>query len=278
MRRRYLKPAFAWVFAHLQRFMLLLVLPLSFLPIDGAQAGTVVHVIETWPSGEHITLGKHQNFYLRLRYETDKPVHIWARPYLNGKPVEAGSNPSQMYSGKGETFGWFFFHAPGGMVDEVRITAGDGRISNTPIVAVWRGDIVGGSEVLGAQTQPAWIDEMSARAKAAQDEAYRTQMQEPLSRSDTALVTGFLWGVLAAGLLGFVLPAWGVWRWHGAWRMAAVVPAAIMTFVVLRIVVDGLRDPTSHNLFPFEILMTGSLSVGMMVMLYLAHKLFGEKH
>ena len=52
------------------------VLPLSFMPIDGAQAGTVVHVIETWPSGEHITLGKHQNFYLRLRYETDKPVHM----------------------------------------------------------------------------------------------------------------------------------------------------------------------------------------------------------
>ena len=58
---------------------------------------------------------------------------------------------------------------------------GDGRISNIPIVAVWRGDIVGGSEVLGAQTQPAWIDEMSARAKAAQDEAYRARMQEPLA-------------------------------------------------------------------------------------------------
>ncbi|MGE3977920.1 MAG: hypothetical protein AB7F94_10075, partial [Nitrospira sp.] len=137
---------------------------------------------------------------------------------------------------------------------------------------------VGGSEAPGAQIQPAWIDEMSARAKAAQDEAYRARMQEPLSRSDTALVTGFLWGVLAAGLLGFVLPAWGVWRWHGAWRMAAAVPAAIMAFVVLRIVVDGLRDPTSHNLFPFEILITGSLSAGIMAVLFLAHKVFGEKH
>lgn len=136
MRCRHLKHAIAWVFAHLQRVMLLLLLSLPFMPIDDVRAGTVVHVIETWPSGEHITLGKHQNFYLRLRYETDKPVHIWARPYFNGKPVEAGSNPSQMYSGKGETFGWFFFHAPGDMVDEVRITAGDGSISNTPIVAV----------------------------------------------------------------------------------------------------------------------------------------------
>jgi len=238
----------------------------------------MVRVIETWPPGEHVTLRRNQHFYLRLAYETDKPVHIWARPYLNGKPANAGSNPSQQYSGKGETFGWFFFHAPGDMVDEVRITAGDGHISNTPIVAVWRGFVVGGSETPDAQAEPIWIAEMSARAKAAQDEAYRAGMQEPLSRFDTALVTGFLWGILAAGLLGFVLPARGIWRWHGAWRIAAAVPATIMAFVVLRIVFDGLRDPTSHNLFPFEILVAGSLSIGIMAMLYLAHRFFSGRH
>ncbi len=131
--------------------------------------------------------------------------------------------------------------------------------------------------MVSAQTQPTWIDEMSVRVKAAQDEAYRSRMQEPVSRSDTALITGFLWGVLASGLLGFGLPAWGIWRWHGGWRMAAVVPAAMMAFVIIRIVVDGLRDSTSHNLFPFEILTTGLLSVGMMAMLYLTHKLFSGR-
>lgn len=277
MRSQYLKPGFALFFAQLQPYVLLLVLLLSLLPIDGVRAGTVVRVIETWPPGDHVMLRKNQSFYLRLAYETDNPVGIWARPYFNGKPVNVGSNPSQRYSGKGETFGWFFFMRPGDVVDEVRITAGDGGNSNTPIVAVWRGDVVGGHEVGGAPTQPAWIAEMSARAEAVRDEAYRAQMQEPLSRSDTALVTGFLWGVLAAGLLGFVLPARGIWRWHGAWRIAATVPAAIMAFVVIRIVIDGLRDPTSHNLFPFEILTAGLLSVGMMAMLYLAKKLFGEK-
>ncbi|MDC8448852.1 MAG: hypothetical protein LV473_10880 [Nitrospira sp.] len=276
MLSRHLKSAIVWVFAHLQRVVLLLVL--SFLPSDGARAGTVVRVIETWPTGDHITLGRNQNFYLRLAYETDNPIGIWARPYFNGKPVNAGSNPSQVYSGKGETFGWFFFMRPGDVVDEIRITAGDGSISNTPVLAVWRGYVVGSSEVVGVQTQPTWIDEMSMRAKAAQDEAYRSRMQEPLSLSDTALVTGFLWGVLASGLLGFGLPAWGVWRWHGAWRMAALVPAAMMAFVIIRIVVDGLRDSTSHNLFPFEILTAGLLSLGMMAMLYLAHKLFSGRH
>lgn len=278
MRCRHQKPAFAWVFAHLQRVMFLLVLPLSCLPIDSAQADTVVRIVDTWPSGEHITLGRNQNFYLRLAYETDKPVHIWANPYFNGKRTNAGSNPSPTYSGKGETYGWFFFHAPGDMVDEIRITAGDGRISNTPVVAVWRGYVVGGNEAPDAQTQPAWIDEMNARAKAAEDVAHRARRQESVSASDRAFMTGFLLAILASGLLGFVLPAWGVWRWHGAWRMAAAVPTAIMAFVVLRIVVDGLRDPTSHNLFPFEILMTGLISVGIMAVLFLAHKLFGGQH
>jgi hypothetical protein len=29
-------------------------------------------------------------------------------------------------------------------------------------------------------------------------------------------------------------------------------------FVVLRIAIDVARDPTSHNLWPFEVLMTGA--------------------
>jgi hypothetical protein len=278
MRCRYLKPAVVLVFAHLQRLMLLLVLPLSCLAIDGAQAETVVRVVETWPPGNYVTLGRNEYFYLRLAYETDKPIHIWARPYINGKQVNAGTNTSPSYSGTGETFAWFFFDSKGGAVDEVRIMAGDGGTSNTSVVAVWRGDIVRDSEAGERQPQPAWIAEMSARAKAAQDETYRARMREPVSASDTALVTGFVLVAFATGLLGFVLPGWAVWRWHGAWRMAAAGPAAMMAFVILRIVIDGFRDPTSHNLLPFEILLAGSASTVMMIVLYLAHKFLVGRH
>lgn len=59
-------------------------------------------------------------------------------------------------------------------------------------------------------------------------------------------------------------------------EMAAAVPAAMMAFIVLRIVVDGFRDPTSHNLFPFEILLAGSASTAMTV-LYFVHKFFGAR-
>ena len=278
MRCRHLKPASAWVFAHLLRFMLLFVLPLSFLPIDCVRADTVVRVVETWPPGNYVTLGRNEYFYLRLAYETDKPAHIWAHPYFNGKPANAGSNTSPSYSGTGETFGWFFFDSKGGAVDEVRIEAGDGSVSNTSVVAVWRGDIVRDSEASERQPQPAWIAEMRARVKAAEDEAYRAPKPEPVSRSETALVGGFVLVALASGLFGLFMPAWAVWRWHGTWRMAAAVPAVMMAFVVLRIVVDGLRDPTSHNLLPFEILLAGSASTVVMTVLYLAHKFFGGRH
>jgi hypothetical protein len=278
MRCRHLKPASVLIFAHLLWFMLLLVLPLSFLPIDCAQAGTVVRIVETWPPGNHVTLGKNQKFYIRLAYETDKPISIWARPYFKGKPANVGSNTSLSYSGTGETFGWFFFMHPMDVVDEVQIMAGDGSDAHTAVVAVWRGYVLGDNKVTGATAEPAWVAEMTARFKAAQDEDYRARMREPVSRADRALVSGFVLAALACGLFGLIMPAWAVWRWYGVWRMAAALPAAMMAFIVLRIMVDVLRDPTSHNLLPFELLYMGAISVGMMAVFSLAHKFLGGRH
>lgn len=64
-----------------------------------------------------------------------------------------------------------------------------------------------------------------------------------------------------------------MWRWHGGWRIAAAVPAALMAFVVLRILLGTSFDPTSHNLWPFEILLSGALSVVVMIAVAGARKL-----
>jgi len=80
--------------------------------------------------------------------------------------------------------------------------------------------------------------------------------------------------MLAIGVIGFAAPAWGIWHWRGGWRVAAAIPAAIMAFVVLRIVWDGFLDPTSHNLWPFEILMAGAGSAIFMAFLHGLRKLF----
>ena len=239
-----------------------------------ARADTTVRVVETFPAGDEVVLGRNQNFYLRLAYATDKPVHIWARPYFQGREVDAGSNPSGTYNGSGETFGWFFLMQPGEEVDEVRIKAGDGSTRNTPVIAIWRGHIKGGGADVTA-AEPGWVGEMKARTKAEQDRAMREQMNKPSSAGDVVLFGGFMLAMLGVGLLAFAAPAWGLWRWRGGWRIAAAVPAAMMAFVVLRIVIGGATDPTSHNLWPFEVLQAGALSVVVMLALLAARKFSG---
>jgi hypothetical protein len=246
-----------------------------FAPMDIARAGTTVSVLETWPSGENVVLGRNQNFYVRLAYDTDKPIHIWARPFFNGKEVNAGTNPSLIYSGTGETFGWFFFMQPGDEVDEIRVTAGDGSIANTPVVATWHGHLKAGSDAAGAPAPPAWVAEMSARVKASQDKDYQERMRKPVSAGDTLLFSGFMLMMLVLGLLGIFLPALGVRRWRGGWRIAAAVPGVMMAFVLMRIIFGVILDPTSHNLWPFEVLMAGAVSAVLMAVLMLARKLSG---
>lgn len=255
--------------------MAVVVLGAAWFALFGiAHAGTTVRVLETHPPGDHVTLGRNQSFYLRLAYATAQPAGIWVRPYFQGQPVKAGSNPSETHSGSGETFGWFFFMQPGDEVDEIRITAGDGRTGNTTLAATWRGHVVAGSDAV-AGAEPAWVVDMRERAKAAQQQAYEARMNAPLGAGDLALFGGFMLAMLGIGLLGFAVPAWGIWRWRGGWRIAAAVPAVMLAFVVLRILVGVARDPTSHNLWPFEILQVGALGVVVMGALSLARKLTG---
>lgn len=244
-------------------WMLLALLIAGFGPAGPVHARTTVRVVETWPAGDEVVLGRNQSFHLRLAYTAGAPVRIWANPYFHGEPVAAGSNPSRRYpAGSGEALGWFFFMEPGLQVDEVRISAGDGGIGTTPVVAVWRGRVVaGGAESTAAE--PGWIGEMKRRDAAAREQA-RAAMRRQTGAGGSLLFGGFMLGMLALGTLGVVLPAWALWRWRGGWRLAAAVPAAMMGFVVLRILSGTLVDPTSHNLWPFEILQAGVLSVVVM--------------
>jgi len=259
--------------------ILFLVLGIWLGAATGAHAATTVQVVSTDPPGDVVTLGSNQNFYLRLHYQTDQPVQIWARPYFRGKAVNAGSNPSRVYpTGGGEALGWFFLFEPGTQVDEVRITAGDGSSAGTPVVAAYPVQITGGDQPTAAQGKPDWVTRLNALDVAAQKADYERRMNAPVSSGDRILFSGFMLGMLAIGVLGFAAPIWGLWRWRGGWRIAAAVPAALMAFVVLRLLVGVSIDPSSHNLWPFEILLTGALSVAIMIAAVAARKLTGANH
>ena len=245
---------------------------LSFADPGPVRAAATVEVLETYPAGEEVTLGRNETFYLRLGYDSDQSIGIWARPYFRGQPANAGNNGSYRYSGKGEALGWFFFSDNHGEVDEIRITAGDGSIAGTPVVLTYPVHVMASEHPVDTEVPPDWV----ARLKAADAERQRAAQQayanRPVSPFSSLLVSLLMIGVLVLGVGGFLLPVRALLRWRGGWRVAAAVPAALMGFVVVRLVVGVSRDPTSHNLWPFEILMVGLLSTVIMVLLKLARR------
>jgi hypothetical protein len=119
---------------------------------------------------------------------------------------------------------------------------------------------------------PAWVTDALVMEKARYEENARRRAAEPVSGGDLALFSGFM---LVAGVLllaGILVPLWSVWKWRGGWRIAAAIPAAVMAFVLLRILVDTARDPTSHNLWPFEILIFGTITLACIGALNVARK------
>ena len=248
---------------------------LALAHIGPLQAAATVEVLETYPAGEEVTLGRNGTFYLRLSYDSDHPIGIWARPYFRGQPANAGNNGSYSYSGKGEALGWFFFSDNHGEVDEIRITAGDGSIAGTPVVLTYPVHVMASEHQVDAEVAPDWVASLKAADAERQRLAHQAYANRPVSPFASLLVSLLMIGVLVLGGCGFVLPVRALLRWRGGWRMAAAVPAALMGLVVVRLIVGVSRDPTSHNLWPFEILMVGLLSTVIMVLLTLARRASG---
>ncbi len=254
----------------------LLLLLFGLACAGAAGAAATVRVVETWPAGDPVTLPRGRDFFLRIAYSSDEPVRIWATPYFRGKPANAGHSPSPRYVGQGEMLGWFFLMQPGAEVDEIRITAGDGGTRSTPVVAVHRVRVVGGGEPSAGDTPPAWVAELGERARLAQrQQAESAQRDAPAGAGDAALFAGFAVAVVVLGLLGIVAPLWALRRWEGGWRIAAAIPAIMLGFVVLRIVVGVMLDPRSHNLWPFELLFAGATSAGAVGLLRILRALSG---
>jgi len=247
---------------------------LSLAPLPAAHADSSARIIETQPS-PNATLGRNESFYVRIEYATDEPISLWARPYRDGKAVaEAMFNASAKYTGSGEALGWFALTEPGD-VDEVRIIAGGGQryrdweIARQSVQLTW----TAGSRSVGPSAP--WVDELKAAAEVRQREEAQQRASEPVSAGEVVFFYGFMLVVLALVLAGIGVPLWSVWKWRGGWRIAAAVPAAVVGFVVLRILIDTARDPTSHNLWPFEILIFGTVALVIIGVLKLARRLLG---
>ena len=239
-----------------------------------AHADSRARILDMHP-GVSATLSPGDPFYVRIEYATDESINLWARPYLSGRPFKkAMSNASARYMGGGEALGWFALTEAGG-IDEVRIIAGGGKpyreweLTRMPLQLRWTTANAATAPV------PAWVEELKAVDSVRMREAAARAASEPASAAEITLFNGFMLLMLALAIAGVLVPLWSVWRWQGGWRIAAAVPAVVMAFVVLRIIVDTARDPTSHNLWPFEIVMFGGVSLAIIAVLKMARRLRG---
>lgn len=261
----------------LRFFALLLALSFVLCAPRQAEAAATVRVVETWPDGDSVVLPRNRNFHLRLAYTSDEPVGIWIEAYFRGERVHAGSSPSPRYSGSGETIAWFFLSGPDVEVDEIRIKAGDGGVNTTPVVTTHRVHVVSSGMASSSDAPPAWVTQLGERSRAAMKEQADAAADAPMSVVDMLLFAGLMLALPSAPFLGFLAPILAYRRWRGGWRIAAAVPGMMMTFVVLRIAVGVAIDRTSHNLWPFETLMAGAVSVGAIALLVVLRKFTGAE-
>jgi hypothetical protein len=238
-----------------------------------ASADSRADIDNTHPSST-AHLATNETFYVRISFTTEEPLSLWARPFRNGVEVTtAMSNPSLRHEGSGEALGWFALTEPGD-VDEVRIRAGGGKpyreweLASMPVQLEWTR---GGR----ARPLPEWVRELQAIETARMNEDAKRRANEPTSSGDVAIFSGFMLFMLALGIGGVIVPVWAARKWQGGWRIAALAPVAVLGFVILRIVIDTARDPTSHNLWPFEIIMFGAGALGAIAVLKLLRRITG---
>jgi hypothetical protein len=253
------------------RFVLALALTFA---AASAHAEVRARIAATDPPAE-ATLGRDQQFFVRIQFDADEPVGLWTHAYFGGKRIEKGwkSNASAKWSGSGHALGWISFDKPV-EVDEIRIVAGGGKPYREREVASYPVKLRWGEGPAAAASAP-WVPELQRATAAAWEAERRAAAAKPPNAAD--LILGL---VIPPALVALVLaclgaPVWALWKWRGWWRLAGVVPFAAMAFVVGRIVLDTARDPTSHNLWPLEIVYSGAAGLALILVLALVRRFTG---
>ncbi len=246
-----------------------LLFALLWLLPTAVQAAPSVTVIESWPAQTQAVLTVEQHFWVRLKYESPSPLRIYVRPYLAGTYADAISHAATLLpAGSGETLGWFAMREPG-MVDEYRVSYAEQdsgqdhhQVISVPVRLTWMAGTVKPAQ------EPEWIPRLRARM----DELHRIEMA---NMPETAWYWTVIGVVVLFGVpIAAVAASWRAFRhWGGAWRFLGGAPLLLLAFWVLVLIASWAVDPTSHNLFPFEILIWAAGSLAWLALLWVVRKL-----
>ena len=71
----------------------------------------------------------------------------------------------------------------------------------------------------------------------------------------------------------FIASLHATYRWHGVWRKLAALPlVAVAAYFAIVLIPAWMKDPTSHNLFPFELGIYLSPTIPFMAIVFWRHR------
>jgi hypothetical protein len=87
----------------------------------------------------------------------------------------------------------------------------------------------------------------------------------------------FMLRVLALFLAYLSCQIWALAGWAGNWRLGALLPALAMAAIISRFVIDVNYNPTSHNLWPFEVIIWSIVCLGILGIIFIARKIMQKR-
>jgi hypothetical protein len=89
------------------------------------------------------------------------------------------------------------------------------------------------------------------------------------------MIFGSLLGFVALGIIAaaFYLPFYLYRKWEGRWKFVALLPLAFALGDLLFIVVGISIDPTSHNLWPLELIMASVFGIASLGVVFVIRKI-----
>ncbi len=224
----------------------------------------VVSVLNTHPAPDANLTGR-DSFYLQYRIETPEKVRVGIEAYSRGAKLAVGNSGQNHFEPGTHTGAAFLFVSQKEpvQVDEIRLP-------------IWR-------ESTHWQQPPDWVASVpvallhlpsSPRSQAPlpdwvnawnKDREMRRQAAVQAAQANAAASESWVENLLLRGFLiviifvlplaALALPIWAAWTWERPFRTHALIACAIFVVKVGTVMFDVARDPTSHNLWPLEMMM-----------------------
>jgi 4-amino-4-deoxy-L-arabinose transferase-like glycosyltransferase len=219
-----------------------------------------VQVLEGDP-GSPATLGHWEIFYLRIAYETDRPVRIRADAYSGAKRITEMTGGSPRYEpGKGEAMFWFAFTRQQ-KVDRVVVLLAEDRTGKPIAQAEYPVDLTWTGQKAGSERPRAeWVTRLRAEADSRIKAEFKAQTDEPAPWWWVFLFQAIVVSVPVYLVLQGIL----LWRWQGRWRLLAGMAAIPMALALAHAIFAFFAG---SNIFPVILIFTAPIALIYLVVL-----------